>query len=63
MVWRWIGLYLLIKYQGVDSFELPDLPSQITSIADVPEPDSLAIVVVGLVGLAAVRRRYAAPRR
>ena len=52
---------VLIKYQGVNSFELPDLPVGLASIADVAEPDSLVIVVVGLVGLAIVRRRRSTP--
>ncbi len=47
----------LIKYQGVDSFELPDLPLSITSVADVAEPSGIAILVVGLVGLGIARRR------
>ena len=51
----------LIKYQGVNSFELPDLPVGLASIVDVAEPDSLVIVVVGLVGLAIVRRRRSTP--
>ena len=47
----------LIKYQGVDSFELPDLPLSVTSVADVAEPSGIAILVVGLVGLGVARRR------
>lgn len=50
----------LIKYQGANSFELPDLPLSLTSNASIPEPGTLTVLGIGLAGLGAMRRREAA---
>lgn len=55
-----LGMFM-IKYQGADSFELPDAPAGLLTVADVAEPSSLAIAFVGLVGLALAQRKRGAP--
>lgn len=54
-----LGTFLL-KYQGVNSFELPDVPEPVTPEIKVVEPSSVVLFSLGLAGLGFARNRKTA---